>query len=107
MSTEAQRKEIPASQYYRQKEAAVFSKIKGMDILLNAAPDSAEQLRTQYPDAAFALMTADNLFTGDREQCDIHQKAYYAILKGESLKNIRYRYEREMEAYVQRHMWDD
>ena len=37
----------------------------------------------------------------------IHQEAYFSILKGESLKNIRFRYEKEMDAYVREHMWDD
>ena len=102
-----QRRKIPASQRFREKEASVFSKIRVMDALVNATPDSVDGLRSQYPDAAFALMTADNLFTGDREQCDIHQKAYFSILNGENLNTIRFRYEKEMEAYVQRHMWDD
>ena len=52
-------------------------------------------------------MTAENLFTGDREQCAIHQEAYFSILQGESMKNVRFRYEREMDAYVKEHMWDD
>lgn len=107
MSIVAQNKQFPTVPDFRKKEAAAFSKIRGMDLLLNAAPDSTDRLRSMYPDAAFALMTADNLFSGDREQCDIHQKAYFAILNGENMKSIRYRYEKEMEAYVQRHMWDD
>ena len=78
------------------READIFSHIRGMEALLQAPPD-----------AAFALMTAANLFTGDREQCAIHQEAYFSILKGESLKNIRFRYEKEMDAYVREHMWDD
>ena len=57
--------------------------------------------------AAFALMTAENLFTGDPEQCAIHQEAYFSILQGESMKNVRFRYEKEMDAYVKEHMWDD
>ena len=65
------------------------------------------KLRAKYPDAAFALMAAENLFTGDREQCAIHQEAYFSILQGDNLKNVRFRFEKEMDAYVKEHMWDD
>ena len=90
-----------------QQEEAIFSHIRGMELLRQAPPDRVAALQAQYPDAAFALMTADNLFTGDSEQCAIHQEAYFSILQGENIKNIRFRYEKEMDAYVQRHMWDD
>ena len=89
------------------READIFSHIRGMDALLQAPPEKADALQAKYPDAAFALMTAANLFTGDREQCAIHQEAYFSILKGENLKNIRFRYEKERDAYVREHMWDD
>ena len=85
------------------READIFSHIRGMEALLQAPPEKADALQAKYPDAAFALMTAANLFTGDREQCAIHQEAYFSILKGESLKNIRFRYEKEMDAYVREH----
>ena len=88
------------------KEQAVFSTIPGMQELLHAAPHRREALQARYPDAAFALMTAENLFTGDREQNIIHQKAYFSILSGETLANIRFRYQRDMDLYVQEHMWD-
>ena len=88
------------------KEQAVFSGIPGMSELLHARGDKADALRVKYPDAAFALMAAENLFTGDREQNMIHQKAYFAILNGEAIPNARFRYDREMDAYVERHMWD-
>ena len=93
-------------QYYLEKEQAVFSTIPGMDALLHADHSTIAELEHEYPDAAFALMTADNLFAGDREQNIIHQKAYAAILHGESIPNVRFRYDRDMEDYVQRHMWD-
>ena len=88
------------------KEQTVFSAIPGMSELLHARGDQADRLRGKYPDAAFALMAAENLFTGDREQNMIHQKAYFAILDGESIPNARFRYDREMDAYVEQHMWD-
>lgn len=88
-----------------QMEAAAFSRIPGMEQLRRASEDAS--LRAKYPDATFALMAAGNLFTGDPEQCAIHQEAYFSILRGENLKNVRFRYEKEMDAYVREHMWDD
>ena len=46
-----------------QLEADVFSKIPGMAQLRTAREDP--KLRAKYPDAAFALMAAENLFTGN------------------------------------------
>ena len=88
------------------KEQTAFTRIPGMTELLHAHGDEADTLRARYPDAAFALMAAENLFTGDRELCMIHQKAYFSILDGESVPNARFRYDREMDAYVRQHMWD-
>lgn len=93
-------------QYYLEKEQTVFSRIPGMDKLLQADLNAIEALETQYPDAAFALRTANNLFGGDHEQNVIHQNAYAAILKGDPIANVRFRYEKDMEKYVDRHMWD-
>ena len=92
--------------YLQMKEQAVFSAIPGMAELQQARGHAADTLRARYPDAAFALMTAENLFSGDRELRMIHQNAYFSILDGESIPNARFRYDREMDAYVQRHMWD-
>lgn len=43
---------------------------------------------------------------GKIKQNMIHQKAYFAILDGESISNARFRYDRDMDAYVRQHMWD-
>ena len=88
------------------REETVFRTIPGMQALLHARGDQADRLRSQYPDAAFALMAAENLFSGDREQNIIHQNAYFSILRGETLANIRFRYQKDMELYVADHMWD-
>ena len=64
------------------------------------------ELEAKYPDAAFALMISDNLFVGDRELNEIHQKAYTAILRGESISGVRFRYDFDTESYLKRHMWD-
>ena len=60
-----------------------------MNALRHAAPESIPELEAKYPDAAFALMISDNLFVGDREQNEIHQKAYTAIPSGESITGVQ------------------
>ena len=93
---------------YRQLEHAAFDRIPGMRELRQASgEDQLRQLQTRYPDAAFALMTAGNLFCRDRELNDIHLKAYRSILDGEPVANVRFRYDYELEAYLERHLWDD
>ena len=89
----------------RQQEA-VFNSIPGMSALRHAAPESVPELEAKYPDAAFALMISDNLFVGDREQNEIHQKAYAAILNGESITGVRFKYDYDLESYLLKHMWD-
>lgn len=90
----------------QRQEDAVFNSIPGMNILHHASPESIPELEVQYPDAAFALMIAGNLFVGDREQNEIHQKAYTAILNGESITGVRFKYDYDLESYLLRHMWD-
>ena len=89
----------------RQQEAA-FSHIPGISALRHAAPESVPELEAKYPDAAFALMIAGNLFTGDREQNEIHQKAYTAILNGEPITGVRFKYDYDLESYLLKHVWD-
>ena len=60
-------------QYYREKESAVFRTIPGMEELLQADSSGFSDLEIKYPDAAFALMIATNLHSGDSEQNEIHQ----------------------------------
>ncbi len=87
-------------------EKTAFSRIPGMDKLRSATPDTIAALKNKYPDAAFALMISENLFTGDQEQNEIHQRAYKAILNGEPMTGIRFRYDYDLEAYLLKHMWD-
>ena len=89
--------------YYREKERIAYSAIPGMDMILSS--NSAE--RELYPDAAFALMIADNLVGHDKEQCEINQSAYLSILNGEEIADVRFRYDSAMRKYVERHLWDD
>lgn len=94
--------------YYRQQERIVFPRIPGMDAIRNAASEEERiLLMDRYPDASFALMTASNLFCKDRELNAIHLKAYRAILDGEPVSNVRFRYDYELEQYLERHLWDD
>ena len=90
----------------QRQEDAVFNSIPGMNILRHASPESIPDLEVQYPDATFALMIAGNLFVGDREQNEIHQKAYTAILNGESITGVRFKYDYDLESYLLKHMWD-
>ncbi len=87
-------------------EKTAFSRIPGMRELLNATQETISDLETKFPDAAFARMISENLFTGDWEQNEIHQQAYFSILNGESIPQVRFRYDRDMEDYLERHMWD-
>ena len=88
--------------YYQDQENKVFRAIPGMDALLQNPA-----LEAKFPEAAFALEMANSLSTGDNEQNAIHQRAYLAILHGESIAAVQYRYKLDMERYVERHMWDD
>ena len=94
-------------QYYQERERQAFQKIPGIKELMNADALRQDALAHRYPDAAFALKIADNIFCRDKEQEAIHQRAYLSILHGENMQDIRFRYDRDMEEYTQKHMWDD
>ena len=94
--------------HYRQRERIVFDRIPGMKELRNAESEEAfSALQTMYPDASFALMTSENLFCRDRELNAIHLKAYRSILEGEPVSDVRFRYDYDLEQYLERHLWDD
>ena len=63
-------------------------------------------LEQKYPDAAFALDILSNPFVQNRELGSIRMDAYSAILNGEAIASVHYKYDRQMEAYVTRHNWD-
>lgn len=94
-------------QQLQAREAKIFGKIPGMTKLLRSRPEEADAMQAKYPDAAFALRTANELFHHDRELSLITQRAYFSILDGENIASVRYRYDKEMDIYVQNHMWDD
>ena len=89
------------------RESAVFPTIPGMTSLMTAHPSQRGDLEARYPDAAFALRTATELFHHDRELSLINQRAYFSILEGENIASVRHRYNKDMSAYVENHMWDD
>ena len=94
-------------QNLRARESAVFPTIPGMSRILGAQPDEISEVEGRYPDAAFALRTANELFHHDRELSLINQRAYFSILEGENIASVRHRYNKDMSIYVESHMWDD
>lgn len=92
--------------YFQQKESTVLKQIPGVSELLSARGEQRLALEKKYPDAAFALNISSNLFFHDRELTDIHMKAYSAILKGDPIASVHFKYDREMDAYHTRHNWD-
>ncbi len=94
-------------QTYRNKEKAVFPTIPGMKELLSAGPDMAHDIAKKYPDAAFALRMANELFNHDKEISHITQRAYFSILNDGRIADARYRYDKDMEQYVLKHGWSD
>lgn len=93
-------------EFFRQAEAAALRRIPGVRELLRASADQRPQLEQKYPDAVFALQIISNPFVKDREVGAIRMEAYAAILDGKTISDVRYRYDRQMDAYVARHNWD-
>lgn len=108
MNTSAIPQTTHSIRYYRQKEKSIIASIPGIDALRAASSEGQfHQLQLQYPDASFALMITSNLFCKDRELNAIHLKAYQAILNGEPISNVRFRYDYDLENYLEHHLWDD
>ena len=89
------------------REVTAFSTIPGMNELLQASPAEKPEVEAKYPDAVFALQTANSLFNHNRDLSVITQRAFFSILNGENISDVRFRYDREMSEYWKRHMWDD
>lgn len=107
MNTSASTAPIQHSrEYFLQKESAVLQHIPGVKELPSARDDQRPALEKKYPDAAFALMISENLFVGDWEQNEIHQRACSAILSGEPITGVRFKYDYDLESYLLKHMWD-
>lgn len=93
-------------EFFRQREAAALCKIPGVRELLAAQDSQLPSLQKKYPDADFALRIISNPFIPDHELGTIQMDAYSAILSGELISSVHYKYDRQMDAYVSRHNWD-
>ena len=93
-------------EFFRQREATVLCKIPGVRELITAKGSQRSALQKKYPDADFALKIISNPFIPDRELGAIQMDAYAAILNGEPISSVHYKYDRQMDAYVSRHNWD-
>ena len=93
-------------EFFQQRESAALFRIPGARELLRATAEQRPMLEQKYPDAVFALQIISNPFIKDREVGAIQMEAYSAILDGKAISDIRYKYDRQMDAYVARHNWD-
>lgn len=94
-------------QDYLDQAAPVLLEIPGLSQLMQASGNSYDVLAGMYPDAAFTLMVMNNLFHHDCEFSEIHQQAFFAIIDGADIPSVRRRYDLYMDAYWQKHAWDD
>lgn len=93
-------------EFFRQREAAALRRIPGVRELLNAYDYQRPALEQKYPDAAFALKIISNPFIADRELGSIQMEAYSSILNGDAISDVRFKYDRQVDAYMTRHNWD-
>ncbi len=93
-------------EFFRQRESTARCRLPGVRELLRATAEQRPMLEQKYPDAVFALQIISNPFIRDREVGAIQMEAYSAILDGKTISDVRYKYDRQMDAYVARHNWD-
>ena len=85
----------------------MFGQIPGIDELRHAKDeDDRFRLNLLYPDATFVLMIASSLFCENNEMSAITLRAYRSILEGENIKDVRRRYNKDLDTFVSTHMWD-
>ena len=106
MNTTSNAVNMSNREFFRQREAAALIRIPGVRELMAARGNLRHTLEQKYPDAAFALDILSNPFVQDRELGSIRMDAYSAILNGESIASVHYKYDRQMDTYVTRHNWD-
>lgn len=106
MNTTSNAIQMTNREFFRQREATALCRIPGVRELMNAQGDQRSALEQEYPDAAFALDILSNPFVQDRELGSIRMDAYSAILNGEAIAGVHYKYDRQMDAYIARHNWD-
>ena len=93
--------------FYTDSERLAYQKIAGMNEVLRAKPSDLETLSAKYPDAMFAIMIHDDMICRVAGVRNIVRKAHAAILEGEGIENVRFRYTKEMDDYFREHAWDD
>lgn len=106
MNTTSNAVQMNNREFFRQREAAALCRIPGVRELMSAQGDQRPALEQKYPDAAFALDILSNPFVQDRELGSIRMDAYSAILNGEAIADVHYKYDRQMDAYFVQHNWD-
>lgn len=107
MNTSSNATVMSNREFYRQREYAALHRIPGVYELAHSNGDNRPALEKKYPDAVFALFIVSNLFFHDRELTNIHMSAYTDLLNGERIADIRFRYEKAMKQYSERHLWED
>lgn len=85
----------------------VLMQIPGFSALATETEQEYDATAATYPDAAFAMMIMNNLFHHDMEFAAIHQQAFSSIVDGADIPSVRKRYDFCMDAYWQKHLWDD
>ena len=106
MNTTSNAGQMTNREFFQQREASALRRIPGVRELMNARDDQRPSLEKKYPDAAFALEIISNPFIADRELGAIQMEAYSAILNGEAISGVRYKYSRQVDAYLTQHNWD-
>ena len=107
MNTSSNATVMSNREFFQQREYTALHRIPGVFELIHSSTDNLPALEKKYPDAVFALFIVSNLFFHDRELTNIHMSAYADILNGERIADVRFRYERDMNHYIERHLWDD
>ena len=106
MNTTSNAVQVNNREFFRQREAAALCRIPGVRELVSARGNQRSNLEQKYPDAAFALEIISNPFIADRELGAIQMEAYSAILNGDAISGVRYKYSRQVDAYLTQHNWD-
>ena len=83
-------------EFFRMREENALRRIPGVRELQRATPEQRGAVEIKYPDAIFALQIISNPFVNDREVGAIRMDAYAAILDGEAIADVRYKYDRQM-----------
>ena len=106
MNTTSNAVQMNNREFFRQREAAALRRIPGVCELMNTKGNQRTTLERKYPDAAFALEIIYNPFIADRELGAIQMEAYSAILNGDAISDVHYRYDRQVDTYMSQHNWD-